>query len=190
MLEICPRVAELATAPHVRQFATATLGENAFAVRAVYFDKVAGANWSLFWHRDNVIAVRERIEVPGFVGWSQKAGVWQVQPPAEVLANMIAVRVHLDDCGLDNGPLRVIPGSHRHGWLDEVIVDWKERVPEVACTVGSGGIVTMCPLILHASAPAETPTHRRVIHIEFAAAELPRGLQWNNRIVAAPLRGR
>src|SRR6187401_18339 len=32
LLEICPRVAELAAAPHVRQFATAALGEQAFAV--------------------------------------------------------------------------------------------------------------------------------------------------------------
>lgn len=182
LLEICPRVAALAVSPHVGQFATAVLGEQAFAVRAIFFDKVAGANWSLFWHQDNVIAVRERVETSGYVGWSNKAGVWQVQPPAEVLAKMIAVRVHLDDCGPENGPLRVLPGSHRHGWLDEELDRWKERVPEVVCTVASGGIVTMCPLILHASAPSEAPAHRRVIHIEYAAAELPAGLAWNNRV--------
>lgn len=182
LLEICPRVAQLAISPEVRQFAAAAIGPQAFAVRAIFFDKVAGANWSLFWHQDNVIAVKDRVETPGFVGWSNKAGVWQVQPPAEVLARMIAVRVHLDDCGPHNGPLRVLPGSHRHGWLDEELDDWKQRVPEVVCTVGSGGIVTMCPLILHASAPSESPTHRRVIHIEYAAEELPAGLQWNNRV--------
>ena len=47
----------------------------------------------------------------GFVAWSQKAGVWQVQPPPAVLADMMAVRVHLDDCGGDNGPLRRVAGS-------------------------------------------------------------------------------
>lgn len=182
LLEICPRVAALAVSPQVRQFATAAIGEEAFAVRAIFFDKVAGANWSLFWHQDNVIAVQERVETPGYFGWSNKAGVWQVQPPAEVLAKMIAVRVHLDDCGPQNGPLRVLPGSHRHGWLDEELDDWKQRVPEVVCTVGAGGIVTMCPLIMHASSPSETPSHRRVIHIEYAAAELPAGLMWNNRV--------
>jgi hypothetical protein len=182
LLEICPAIQELARQPTIRQFATAVFGEGAFAVRAIFFDKVAGANWSLFWHQDNVIAVKERIEVPGFVAWSQKAGVWQVQPPAEVLANMIAVRVHLDDCGADNGPLRVLPKSHRHGWLDEVLDEWKQRVPEIVCTVRSGGIVTMCPLIVHASAPASVPRHRRVIHIEYAAGELMGGLEWNNRV--------
>jgi ectoine hydroxylase-related dioxygenase (phytanoyl-CoA dioxygenase family) len=183
LLEICPAVCELATAPAIRWFATAVLGEAAFAVRAIFFDKVPGANWSLFWHQDNVVAVRGRRDAPGFVGWSQKAGVWQVQPPAEVLAGMVAVRVHLDDCGAGNGPLRVLPGSHDHGWLDEAIDDWKARVLDVCCTVGRGGVVVIRPLILHASAAAETAEHRRVIHIEYAARDLPEGLEWNHRIV-------
>jgi len=182
LLEICPTVRTLAATPHIRQFATAILGEAAFAVRAILFDKVPGANWSLFWHQDNVIAVQERRDVPDFMGWSQKAGVWQVQPPAEILANMVAVRIHLDDCGADNGPLRVLPGSHRHGWLDDSIDRWKAEVPEVICAVRCGGVVTMCPLTLHASAPAKIAGHRRVIHIEYAATELPLGLQWQDRL--------
>jgi ectoine hydroxylase-related dioxygenase (phytanoyl-CoA dioxygenase family) len=185
LLEICPAVRTLAAQLEIRQFVTPILGEHAFAVRAIFFDKVPEANWSLFWHQDNVIAVARRQDVPGYVGWSQKAGVWQVQPPAEVLANMIAVRVHLDDCGAHNGPLRVIPGSHRHGWLDDQLDDWKSRGTEIVCTVSSGGVVMMCPLILHASGPSESVGHRRVIHIEFAAAELPGGLDWNNRVGTA-----
>src|SRR5262245_31422379 len=105
LLQICPAVRTIASAPHIRQFVTPVLGTNAFAVRAIFFDKVDDANWSLFWHQDNVIAVAERRETPGYVGWSQKAGVWQVQPPAEVLTHMIAVRIHLDDSGPTNGPL-------------------------------------------------------------------------------------
>lgn len=182
LLEICPAARALATKPCVRQFATSVLGDQAFAVRAIFFDKVPDANWSLFWHQDNVIAVKERIDIPGFRGWSQKAGVWQVQPPADILANMVAVRVHLDDCGPDNGPLRVLPGSHRTGWLDDELDDWKQRVPEAICAVKCGGIVTMCPLTLHASAASKVVGHRRVIHIEYAASELPDGLEWNDRV--------
>lgn len=183
LLEICPAVAALAKLPEVRRFAAAVLGERAFAVRAIFFDKAPDANWSLGWHQDNVIAVNERREAPGFAAWSQKAGVWQVQPPAEILAQMVAVRVHLDDCGPDNGPLRVLPGSHRHGWLDEQLDDWKRRVPEVVCSVPSGGAVVICPLTLHASAASQAVGHRRVIHIEYAAAELPEGFKWNSRIL-------
>jgi hypothetical protein len=36
----------------------------------------------------------------------------------------------------------------------------------------------MRPLLLHASAAAKNPRHRRVIHLEWAAEELPGGLQW------------
>jgi hypothetical protein len=121
------------------------------------------------------------VELPGYRGWSNKAGVWQVQPPAEVLANMVAVRVHLDDCQASNGPLRIIPGSHRCGWIEDLDA-WKSRVPEVICTVSIGGVVTMCPLTLHASARSDQIANRRVIHIEYAAAELPSGLDWNVRI--------
>ena len=185
LLEICPAIQALAAESSIRKFVTPILGDGAFAVRAIFFDKVPGANWSLFWHQDNVIAVKERREVPGFVGWSQKAGVWQVQPPLSVLAQMIAVRVHLDDCGADNGPLRVLPGSHRCGWLDEELDAWKARVPEAICIVKSGGVAVMCPLILHASVPSESVGHRRVIHIEFAASDLPAGLDWNRRVAPA-----
>jgi hypothetical protein len=181
LLQICPAVRELAGWPHIRQFVVPLLGETAFAVRAVFFDKMAGANWSLFWHQDNVISVAQRVELPGYRGWSNKAGVWQVQPPAEVLANMVAVRVHLDDCRASNGPLRIIPGSHRCGWIEDLDA-WKSRVPEVICTVSCGGVVTMCPLTLHASARSDEIANRRVIHIEYAAAELPSGLDWNVRI--------
>lgn len=182
LLEICPQVRELACDARIRRFVESILGEGAFAVRAVFFDKLPGANWSLFWHQDNVIAVNRRLVLPGFTGWSNKAGVWQVQPPVEILSRMVAVRVHLDDCMSTNGPLRVLPGSHRGGWLDGELEDWKQRVPEVVCLAKAGGIVAMCPLTLHASAAAETPGHRRVIHIEYANEELPDGLDWNSRV--------
>jgi hypothetical protein len=181
LLEICPAVRELAIDPRLRRFVTPIFGERAFAVRAIFFDKASDANWSLFWHQDNVISVRERADAPGFAGWSRKAGVWQVQPPPDVLASMMAIRVHLDDSRADNGPLRVLPGSHRFGWIDD-LDDWKQRVAAVVCTVGCGGIVAMRPLLLHASAASDSADRRRVIHLEFARDELPHGLQWNNRV--------
>lgn len=186
LLEVCPAIARLAAAPELHALVAPILGDEAFAVRAIFFDKSPGGNWSLCWHQDNVISVRERREAPGFEGWASKAGVWQVQPPAEVLANMLALRVHLDDSTHDNGPLRVLPGSHVHGWIDD-LDDWKRRVPEVVCTVRAGGILAMRPLLLHASALSASTAHRRVIHIEYALDELPHGLTWNNRIRTSAL---
>lgn len=67
------------------------------------------------WHQDLTIAVQERLDVPGYGPWTVKAGVTHVQPPVAVLERMVAVRLHLDDCGAENGPVRVLRGSHRLG---------------------------------------------------------------------------
>ncbi|MAE66804.1 MAG: phytanoyl-CoA dioxygenase [Phycisphaeraceae bacterium] len=182
LLEISDDVRRLAGSAVLRRFVTPILGDAAFAARAIFFDKVPGANWSLGWHQDSVISVTARCAVPGFDAWSRKAGVWQVQPPAEVLGAMMAVRVHLDDCPVDNGALRVIPGSHVHGWLDDEIDDWKARGLVTTCPVRCGGVVLMRPLLLHASPPSRRAGHRRVIHIEYACEELPGELDWNNRV--------
>ena len=100
-------------------------------VRAILFDKTPSANWKVVWHQDLTIAVRERGVVSGFGPWSEKEGVVHVQPPIELLERMLAVRVHLDDCGADNGPVRVLPASHRVGRLSgEAIDEWRKlRAP-------------------------------------------------------------
>jgi ectoine hydroxylase-related dioxygenase (phytanoyl-CoA dioxygenase family) len=182
LLEMSPEVRELARSLVLRDLVTQVLGPGCFAVRGIFFDKIPGANWKLAWHQDSVIAVKERRDAPGFKAWSQKAGVWQTEPPAEVMAGMLALRVHLDDCGADNGPLRVIPGSHRNGWLDGQFDRWKAEIQEVICEARCGDVLAMRPLLLHASSPANLPSHRRVIHLEYAATELPGGLEWYDRV--------
>ena len=153
------------------------------AVNGTLFDKAGGRNWKVPYHQDITIRVRERRDVSGFGPWWEKAGIPHCWPPAAVVERMLAVRVHLDDCGPENGPLRVVPGSHRAGVLSSADIEaWKEQVPEVACHVGRGELVVMRPLLLHASSPAERPARRRVIHIEFAVPTLPGELEWYDRI--------
>src|SRR5262245_1421546 len=101
LLRNCPAVATLAQ--ELRPLVGEALGADAFPVRGLFFDKIPGANWEVCWHQDLSIAVATRVEMPGFGGWSVKQGVVHVQPPASVLANMLTVRVHLDDCDADNG---------------------------------------------------------------------------------------
>ncbi|MCY1040580.1 phytanoyl-CoA dioxygenase family protein [Corallococcus sp. bb12-1] len=182
LLEDVPAVRELARAAPVREAAEAVLGSHCFAVRGLLFDKTPDANWKVLWHQDLTIAVRERCDVPGFGSWSEKAGVPCVQPPTEVLEDMVAVRVHLDDCGEDNGPVRILAGSHREGRLSAALIpSWLERTEPQDCVVPRGGLLVMRPLLLHASSPARVPAHRRVIHLEFATRALPGGLEWHAR---------
>lgn len=172
-------VRELAEAAEVRRLVEPMFGPDAFAVRGLYFDKTPEANWHVGWHQDQTIAVEQRMDVAGFGPWSVRDGVTHVRPPAEVLGAMVIVRLHLDPCGEDNGPLRVLPGSHRRGYLDAgAIREMRKSVDPVACCVGSGGAVVMTPLTVHASSPAVVPSHRRVVHLEYAAEQLPGGLRW------------
>ena len=150
-----------------------------FVVRSILFDKTPETNWRVPWHQDLSICLKERHEALGFTAWSLKKGVQHVQPPVEILSRMLTLRLHLDDCGEDNGPLRVISGSHKHGRISpDEIPNWKNEGPIVSCTVGKRGAVIMKPLLLHSSSPASNPNHRRVLHIEFASEPLPKPLEW------------
>lgn len=177
--QCCSGVEKLCRDARIVDLARSIVGENPFVVRSIFFDKNPKANWKVAWHQDLTIAVRENIDVDGFGPWSLKDGVIHVQPPTVVLERMVTIRVHLDDCTTENGPLRVLPGSHRSGKLTpEQIADWRARVSEMECVVPRGGVVMMRPLILHASSQAMIATHRRVVHLEFAAEKLPNGLKW------------
>jgi ectoine hydroxylase-related dioxygenase (phytanoyl-CoA dioxygenase family) len=169
-------------ARELKRLVEPAMGAGCFAVRATFLDKVPGANWKIAWHQDGMISVRERIEVEGFGPWSVKGGAAHVQPPVGILSRMLAARLHLDDCGRENGALRVLPGTYRHGWIDHEVDRWRSEVAEKVCEVRAGGVLLMRPLILHASSSAASPRHRRVIHIEYAMEDLPGGLEWRDRV--------
>lgn len=179
LVDVIPEVAELAASTAVRQLVEPILGAEAFMVRATLFDKTQGANWGVFWHQDLSIAVTQRHDVDGYGAWTKKAGVPCVQPPTNIMAGMLAVRLHLDDCHAGSGALKVLPGTHRHNRLAGDDVDRLEGETEhVLCEVRAGGAVLMRPLLLHASSPMETASSRRVIHFEYANCSLPAPLQW------------
>jgi ectoine hydroxylase-related dioxygenase (phytanoyl-CoA dioxygenase family) len=177
-----PIVRAVAVSQPVKQTVAVLLGGECFAVRGILFNKTPNSNWKVVWHQDRTIAVRERNDSPHFGPWTIKAGVPHVQPPATVMARMLAIRLHPDESHEMNGPLRVVPGSHKAGYLSaEGIATWKER-PSIICTVPKGGALLMRPLLVHASSSSARPEPRRVIHLEFAVDELPSGLEWHDRV--------
>ena len=179
-----PEVHALCGSAHLAPIVDAAIGRGAKAVRGLLFDKTK--NWQIRWHQDVTIAVKERLTVSGFGPWSSKEEVPHVHAPAEVLANMVALRIHLDDCSMADGPLIVLPGSHRDGRLTpEEIYEWRRRVEEVPCCVERGGVVVMRPLLLHSSQKATRATRRRVLHLEFARGSLPGGLRWHEEVSTA-----
>ncbi|MBX9689665.1 MAG: phytanoyl-CoA dioxygenase family protein [Candidatus Obscuribacterales bacterium] len=180
LLRRSPIIRRLAKSPAVLGIAAKYLGANAVPVKAIYFDKTAAANWYVTWHQDLTIAVKEKIEVAGYGPWSMKDDIPHVQPPTSVLENMLAIRIHLDDCSAENGAINFIAGSHSYGKLNaQEICEWREKHASICCPAERGDAIVMRPLILHSSSKSLNPEHRRVLHIEYACVELAGGLKWN-----------
>jgi ectoine hydroxylase-related dioxygenase (phytanoyl-CoA dioxygenase family) len=163
----------------VGSIAASFLGQKAQPVRAVLFDKTQATNWALGWHQDRTVCVRRRIEADGFGPWSIKDGLKHVEPPFLLLEAMVTLRVHIDAAPETNAPLLIAGGSHklgkiRQGDIEEVI----HRSDIFACLAESGDVWAYSTPILHASKRAENPQRRRVLQIDYAAADLPGGLEW------------
>jgi ectoine hydroxylase-related dioxygenase (phytanoyl-CoA dioxygenase family) len=156
-------------------------GEKYFVVKSLYFDKPGSSNWFVAYHQDLTISVTDRHDIPAFGPWTVKQGQFAVQPPPELLEQNFTIRIHLDDTDKGNGALRVIPGSHKKGIYRPENIDWSNET-EQTCDVPKGGIMIMRPLLLHASSRSTEDRRRRVIHIEFAASELPVPLKWAERL--------
>lgn len=148
-------------------------------VRAVMFDKSPTANWSVAWHQDRTVPVRERREVEGFGPWSLKDGILHVAPPFDVLSRMVTLRLHLDEVDPDNAPLRVAVGSHRLGRTAAGDAAERSRSMEQrVCLAGAGDIWAYRTPILHASDRASGDRRRRVLQVDYADFDLPGGLEW------------
>ena len=175
-----PAIAELARSARVLELVRPHLPSEPFPVRVIYFDKSPEMNWLVPWHQDLTLALRARAEVPGFGPWSVKDGIPHVQPPIELLQQMLTVRLHLDDADENNGALRVLPGSHRFGRLDAAQIQaLRDEHADFLCAASAGDALLMRPLLLHASSRSNSDRHRRILHIEYASFALPSGLEWN-----------
>jgi len=147
------------------------------AVQCTYFEKSAARNWLVAPHQDLSIPVAARTSDPACSGWSEKEGTTYVQPPLDVLQAIVAVRLHLDDCAADDGPLQVAPGTHRLGRLAAAAAV-EMMTPSIACVGVAGTAVVMRPLLVHASSKATGSSRRRVLHFVFGPRDLPCGLRW------------
>lgn len=167
-----------ALATHLRQHAVLApvlLAPGLVAVQCTYFEKSSSRNWLVPVHQDLSIPVIKRVDHPGLNAWSEKEGALFVQP--------IAVRVRIDVCTADDGPLRDIPGSHTLGKLDaQAVAALRQTQPEQVCTVERGGAMLIRLLLLHASSKSIGTSQRRVLHFLFSPATLPLGLAWQDAV--------
>lgn len=166
-----PSISAFAHHPPILATAKRLLGCDPIPFSATLFNKSADANWLIPWHQDTALPLREKRAMPGWVSWSVKEAVIYAHAPAEVLSQIVAIRIHLDDSNATNGALRVLPGTHNMGVLtDDEIHQCSTQIPDVTCTVASGGILAMRPLLVHSSSKAHLDVSRRVLHIQYSAS--------------------
>ena len=175
LIRLFPDVCDIPRQPILREFIAADLGPDEGLVRALYFDKPPDRAWSLPWHKDRTIAVKDKdLPTTIFKKPTSKAGIPRVEAPESLLTRMLTLRLHLDAMTAENGPLSLIPGSH--------VPEAEPIAPPVEIHADSGDVLAIRPLLSHSSSlpRAGTTMHRRIIHLELApGGELPDGFQWH-----------
>ncbi len=142
-------VAWLSHHPVLRSLAERLGGTRMFLLRALALDKTPTSNWFVPWHQDRSDEMGERATL--------------------TLERFVALRVHLDDCGEDNGPLEVLPGTHCLGRIERAEASrLAETIGPLLCLAARGDIVALRPLLLHRSQRALSASRRRVLHLEWA----------------------
>ena len=183
VLQLWPGVAGMWRRPTLQSVLAEALGPDYGLVRVLYFDKPPEQSWALPWHKDMTIAVKDnRRPSSRFARPTTKAGVPHIEAPVDVLRQMLTLRIHLDDVTDENGPLKVIPGSHH----DDRDPDAGAR-PQVTILAAAGDVLAMRPLLCHCSnrSAEGTSRHRRILHLEFAGlSELPEGFAWHDFVAA------
>ena len=173
-----PAVASIARDPRLQQLPRAVLGPLAIPYRATLFAKSADSNWLVVWHQDTALPLQQRADRPGWGPWSIKEGILYAHAPEQALSQVVALRLHLDDSTEENGPLRVLPDTHKRGVLtDDAIHELAWKIRPLECTVPRGGVLIMRPLLVHASSKSQSHEPRRVLHIEYAAGPALAGFQ-------------
>lgn len=160
----------------------AIIGPHLLPVQCTYFEKSADRNWLVPLHQDLSIPVAGRVDDPSLSGWSIKEGTQFVRAPLVVLSQLVAVRVHLDVCALEDGPLRVVAASHLRGVIgDDEAGAIRRECGETVCVAAVGDALALRPLLLHASSKGSGNSLRRVLHFVFGPLKLPHGLRWSEQ---------
>ena len=183
VLTLWPASASVWHRPALLEPLRAILGPRLGVVRALFFDKPPGGSWALPWHKDLTIAVRDnRLPEARDLHPTRKAGVPHIEAPELVLAHMLTARIHLDPVDDTNGPLKVVPGSHRDGKTLRL-----ENAPIRTLHANAGDVLLIRPLVAHCSnrsVPGMT-RHRRILHLELAGdPDLFGGLAWHDYVPA------
>jgi ectoine hydroxylase-related dioxygenase (phytanoyl-CoA dioxygenase family) len=104
--------------------------------------------------------------------YHQDSAYWSIDPP-----ELVSCWMALDDATLENGCMRVIPGSHRRGVMEHRhLADYQvdestlDVTGEVAVPLAAGGCLLFHSLLLHATSPNASAQPRRAMITSYMSA--------------------
>lgn len=97
----------------------------------------------------------------------------------------------LDDFTIDNGALRVVPGSHRWGRLPEAALEdpLEPHPDEVVVTASAGSLIVMNAHVWHGGLENRTEKPRRALHAFYARGDKPQQ-QYQKQLLRAAVQAR
>jgi ectoine hydroxylase-related dioxygenase (phytanoyl-CoA dioxygenase family) len=105
--------------------------------------------------------------------YHQDSAYWTIDPP-----DLASVWMALDNATLENGCMRVLPGSHAWGMMEhkhledfQVEEDRLDRSQEVAVPLKPGGCLVFHSLLLHATSPNTSDLSRRAMITSYMSAK-------------------
>ena len=102
-----------------------------------------------------------------------------MQPPVDVLENMVTIRISLDASDKNNGCLKFLAGSHKMGIIKSTdMLEFTKHKAAIYCETSVGSALVMRPHIVHGSEKAISQKPRRVLHFEYAGYTLPNDIEW------------
>lgn len=149
--------AELIRSPAILDIVAQVIGPNIRFDHAKLNCKPPGGGAEIEWHQD-----------------------WAFYPQTN--DDMLAISVMLDDCGLENGPLCVVPGSHKgpiwdHHFEGRFIGAIDPAAPgfdpasAVALTGTAGSITVHHVRVVHGSRESHNDRPRRLLNANYAATD-------------------
>jgi len=166
LLNSIPFVKSLVHSRQLISLVKQMLGDNSFPINAFVIDKTRQQLGPWLASGLEKIAVKNKIETSGYSNWTVESGISRAVPPKEVLEKRLSVRIHLDDCFIDNGAILVAPKFHKNG-----IIQSKTEIEKIIsdetiyCEVEKGGVMFITSLLLHKSPYSTTNKKRRVLQL-------------------------
>lgn len=171
---VCEESLRFTRHPAIVKVLETTLGEPVVQSSiGTMFDKVAGGDAEIGWHQDNFLIMMpsKGNEIDWSKYWNQFGHI-HVRPneldwKEDYFKKTIIVRINVDAQTIENGCMRIIPGSYHEGPL-EMKGDPQEYIKTheaeaVSCEAGEGSVTFYFPTTLHSSSrsSALAGVHRR-----------------------------